>query len=258
VPALCFSASRWWLLVSDIFRASTLYQHNYRMVVGTDDSYHEPVSLETFQDGIILGIFLVPFPFLIYLLVKCISNINITLNSSAGKLSLVLIFLDILFQAMTIYLLYADPPKIFALIFTILGALIVLTLNIGLLNILKGFCIGSKIITYKRIKWMKVFFVLLHVILIGPNYYMMRYWNEENPISTRPFGYMQKAYMLFNFLYCYWQFIYMAIYMNNVYKEIEKYTRIETTRKSMVGSYRIIISGMIFVIAGFASNFLLI
>jgi hypothetical protein len=185
---------------------------------------HAPTSqLVSPYEFVALSMLIIQFLFTIYVLIISVSGKTLAIKSSAWFYSLCSLTIYIIWQVLNACLLYFNCPKIVSLLSACIAAILALINAFGLMTILEHFSHGSIIITKRAVKWFKAMLVGLHIGLVGPHYYLFRYYNTKNPDQSivSIFQSMYQIYTVIIFLYMTWQFFYMAIYLKHFYKSIQ-------------------------------------
>jgi hypothetical protein len=133
---------------------------------------------------------------------------------------------------------------IVSIFYSIISAVLILLLIIGLLDQLLGY---SKLFTEKFLSYGKTSAGIIHVVLMGPHYFLLIYWNVDNPFSIKIFQYMQMAYFVLAYIFVLWPFSYTIYYLQNIYAELDSLRcAVRTThvkRNSLKYSYALLVFG---------------
>jgi hypothetical protein len=153
------------------------------MTVSISDKLHSTSTLESPFEIITCALLSSHLLFTIALLSKITRGKGLDTNSSSGKFAISTLLLFIIWQGVNMIALYYDCPKIISIISALLASQLILINACSLADILQCFSYGSKIITQRFTLLLQIVFFVMHLVLVGPHYYLIRYYDTKTPIS---------------------------------------------------------------------------
>jgi hypothetical protein len=156
------------------------------MTISTDDILYPSSTFGTPQEYVVCFLLVLIHLTFDVIIVQLYRGKLLEVNSVTWKYSMAIISAAWLRHTVLLIVLYIDCPKVTSLFYAILGGIISTLAVCGMAHILKrGFC-NSTVITPARLTFVQTIFLVLHVVLFGPYYFLIvRYPYEKTPFSIK-------------------------------------------------------------------------